>query len=285
MSTFMQRVIYGDPKKPDLKKKDLTQHPVQLFFETLRVRYGKLFLLNMILMMFWLPTIIWFTINLAAFLFSVESELLFRTDIAVIVQDVLYKKLLMPFLLVMIPCNAVAGMGNAAATFVVRNWASDEHASVWEDFKDAFKSNWVQGLLAGLLQGVGNMLFLVALQFYAVNVGNSVFFGIITGVVLLCALIFSMMQMFLYPLLVTYRLKLSALYQNSLSFTMLHLIRTIGIFLLAMLIRWGISAVFLMTNWSWYWMAPVVLFSLTYSMYVTVSYANWMMRKYMPKRK
>ena len=42
----------------------------------------------------------------------------------------------------LIPCIAITGPLTAGICYVTRNWARDEHAFIWSDFRDAVKENW-----------------------------------------------------------------------------------------------------------------------------------------------
>lgn len=111
------------------------------------------------------------------------------------------------------------GMGpvTAGITYVVRNFAREEHAWVWADFKDAAKSNLKQGLAVFGLDILAFLVFCVALFFYGQAGG---ILGGLQYVVLVMILLYSMMHFYIYPLMVTFVLNLKDLYRNALLFTL-----------------------------------------------------------------
>ena len=58
----------------------------------------------------------------------------------------------------LIPCIAITGPFTSGLSYITRNWARDEHAFIWSDFKDAVKANWKQGLVLSAITSVLPML-------------------------------------------------------------------------------------------------------------------------------
>ena len=58
------------------------------------------------------------------------------------------------------------GPATAAITKICRNYSQERPASVWSDFWQAFKSNFKQGLVFGLLNTVLTVIFAVGIPFY-----------------------------------------------------------------------------------------------------------------------
>ena len=56
-------------------------------------------------------------------------------------------------LLLLFPCIAITGPFTAGLSYVTRNWARDEHAFIWSDFRDAVKANWKIPLLLSTITG------------------------------------------------------------------------------------------------------------------------------------
>ena len=64
------------------------------------------------------------------------------------------RSIVMSTWLVRVRCIAITGRCTAGVGYVTRNWARDEHAFIWSDFKDAVKENWKQGLVISLITGL-----------------------------------------------------------------------------------------------------------------------------------
>ncbi len=109
------------------------------------------------------------------------------------------------------------GMGPATAglTYVLRNFAREEHAWIWSDFKDALKSNFKQSAIVFFIDLVVFVLFYVAFAFYLQMSG---FLGAMRYVIVVIAIIYTMMHFYLYPMMVTFQLSLKDLYRNALLF-------------------------------------------------------------------
>ena len=73
---------------------------------------------------------------------------------------------LMMWLIGLIPCIAITGPSSAGAAYVMRNWARDQHAFLFSDFKDAFKSNWKQALGVSALTSVVPLVAYTAVCLY-----------------------------------------------------------------------------------------------------------------------
>lgn len=111
------------------------------------------------------------------------------------------------------------GMGpaTAGATYIWRNFAREEHAWIWSDFKDAVKVNFIQSVAVFLIDTVVFVLFCTAIRVYGSMPGVG---GILQYVICLVALIYTLMHFYLYPMMVTFELSLKDLYKNALIFSL-----------------------------------------------------------------
>ncbi len=111
------------------------------------------------------------------------------------------------------------GMGpaTAGATYVWRNFAREEHAWVWNDFKDALKSNFKQSAAVFFIDILAFFLFYITITVYSKMTG---WMGLLQYVSWMVLAIYTMMHFYLYPMMVTFRLSLKELYHNALLFTL-----------------------------------------------------------------
>lgn len=111
------------------------------------------------------------------------------------------------------------GMGPATAgiSYLLRNFAREEHAWIWSDFKDAVKGNWKQATLVFIIDLVVVSLLYIAILFYA-QVGGML--GLLQYPMITVAIIYIIMHFYLYPLMVTFELSLKNLYKNALIFAL-----------------------------------------------------------------
>lgn len=117
----------------------------------------------------------------------------------------------------------LAGPATAGFTYIMRNFAREEHAFLWSDYKDTVKSNWKQALAAGLIQIVVSTLLVFAMAYYYQNSHKSYVFLLPLIFTTIVSLLFLFMQYYVYVLIVTFRLSLSQIYRNSLIFAFLGL--------------------------------------------------------------
>ena len=223
---FFNRMYYGNPNKPDLKKEDVQEGPIKLFFVVLQVRFWKLIQLNLLYSIFWVPAFIVTYINLMA---MAQSPEVLQTA-----ENV--RGFVLTMLIQLVPCMLIAGPATAGTTYVIRNWARDEHAWIWSDFKDAWKQNWKESLLIMLINGLAMIVFYVNLIFYTVQAQQSLLFVVLRYLIIMMGIIYALMNMFIFPMLVKYKLKLKDIFKNSIIFTIAELPRAFVIFLLAFLI-------------------------------------------------
>jgi len=268
MAGFFTRMYYGDPRKPDLKKEDMPEGRFKIFFIVLQVRFWKLIQLNLLYSIFWIPAFFVVYVNLMYL-----AELQNMPDLANTIQG-----LGTTIVLTLIPCFLIAGPATAGATYVIRNWARDEHAWVFSDFKDAWKQNWKESLIIMLINGLALLIFYVNISFYRVLAQQNVAYLALYYLIFIMGFVYLMMNMFIFPMLVTYKLKVRQIFKNALIFTMAELPRTIGIFLIA-------GAIFgVVFYYSIPFIIPLFLVGFTFPMLITTSYANWVFDKYLNKR-
>ncbi len=119
-------------------------------------------------------------------------------------------------LLIMIPLIALAGIGSTGQMYVLRNWARDEHAFLWSDYKDAISKNWKQGLAIGFLNGLSIYICYVAFITYGDMASTTNQFFVIPQMLMVMLLaIWWMMNEVIFAMMVTYDFKIRHLIRNS----------------------------------------------------------------------
>ena len=220
MSSFCNNFYYGKAGKADFTPDQLPKNRVELFFSTLRVRFGGLFGLSLLYSLFCIPALIWSYINVQM-LFYAENPLNYMTT----------------YLLIMIPCLGICGIGAPGLMYILRNWARDQHSFTLSDFKDAVKGNWKQGLAVGLINGLSLFLMWISYSFYGqMAATSSLIFVIPQAMVIIAGCVWWMMNMIIYTMMVTYDMKFSQLVRNSAIMVVARLPLSIGIWLLSLLI-------------------------------------------------
>ena len=203
---FFDRLYYGKAGKADYTTDDLPKNRFQLFFEVLRVRFWSLMRVNLMQVVFWIPFIFWTYLNLAALL-SIDPA---AADATAQIQGYLQM-----YLLGLIPCIAITGPSSAAAAYVTRNWARDQHAFLFSDYKDAFRSNWKQALGVSCITALAPTLVYTGVTYYSQMANSNALMMVPLVLVLSIALMWALMLPLLYPMMIGYELSFKYLIKNA----------------------------------------------------------------------
>lgn len=111
------------------------------------------------------------------------------------------------------------GLANVGITNVTRNLARDKHSFMLSDFFETIKKNWRQGLVVGIINTVVFAIMLLSIRFYAKSEGMMGIFGL--GVSIMGIVVFTIMNFYIYTLMITFNFKLKQLYVNSFKFVFL----------------------------------------------------------------
>ncbi|MEA5013957.1 MAG: YesL family protein [Candidatus Limiplasma sp.] len=235
---MMNSFYYGKSGKGDYRKEDLPQNRWQLFWEMLRIRLSGLCQLNLLGVVSWLPALF---VALSAVMNGYGAMVSFAElqaagdpAVASLSLPEYLQGLTMQTLLVMVPCIAITGPFTAGVAYVTRNWARDEHAFVWSDFRDAVKENWKQGLAISTITGFMPLVFYVCWMFYGEMAKTSAFFMVPQILSLTIVAIWLCSLTYFYPLMVTYKLRFRALLRNGLLLTIGRLPMSVGLKLLSL---------------------------------------------------
>ncbi len=234
---FMNNYYYGKSGKGDYQKDDLPRTRWQLFWEMLRVRFAGLFRLNIVSVIAWLPAM-YVLIQLMSNLFNiagvaqtVEMDPSVATPEQLeLVQNLrpLYNSVIMRSLLLLVPAIAITGPFQAGMAYVTRNWARDEHAFVWSDFKDALIGNWKQSLVISFITGLVPLIVYVGYQFYGDMGQQNLLFVVPQMLTAMLGLVWTLALVYFYPMMVTYKLNLRTLLRNALLLSIGRLPQTAG---------------------------------------------------------
>ncbi len=278
---LMNNYFYGKQGKGDFTIENLPQNRRQLFGEVLKVRWSAMFGVNLLYMIIWIPAIIWTFLNVV----TLYSMLTVETGID---MDGV-SSLIATYLLLMVPCVTITGPFNAGVTYVLRNWARDEHSFVLSDFKDAVKANWKQSLVVALIDGAIPFLMYTCWRFYGGLLSQSSLYLLPTALVLLVTVVWSLASMLAYPMLITYDLKLKDVIRNSVLLSLAKLPFSVLIKLATLVLPAAAFGLMLLIPSIQMHIVMVVvllylLFMVAFNKLITVSYANWLCETYLNPR-
>lgn len=279
---LMNNYFYGKQGKADMTVADLPANRRQLFGTVLRVRWTQMIGVNLLYLIIWIPAILWTIMNVMLLngVQSTDAVEFSRADVLSVVST---------WLMIMIPCIAITGPFNAGVTYVLRNWARDQHSFILSDFKDALKGNWKQALPVSLISGVLPFLMFMAVQFYGNMAQSSPLFMLPIALVILVGALWSMATMLMYDMMVTYTLKLGDVIRNSLLLTIAKLPFAVLFKLLTLILPIiGIVVSEIAPASMGYVVLALSLAYLiimpTFNKLLTVSYANWLCETYLNTR-
>ncbi len=278
---LMNNYFYGKQGKADFTLENLPQNRRQLFRDVLKVRWSAMMGVNLLYVIFWIPAIAWTILNL----FTMYSLLTAETAPT---AESLYG-LCATYLLILAPCIAITGPFNAGISYVLRNWARDEHSFVLSDFKDAVKENWKQALAVSLIDGLLPFVAFTCWRFYGGMLANSMVFIVPAALVMLVAFVWALANMLMFPMLITYRLKLRDVIRNSVLLTLAKLPFALLIKLATLALpALALGLMLLIPNIQMYVLMIASLlylvFMVAFNKLITVSYANWLCETYMNTR-
>ena len=211
---IFDRFYYGKAGKRDYSEMDMPKTRVSLFFLVLKDHFFDLMKVNFLQLIFWVPFIIWTNINLTA-VQSVDTAALLAAEGGAQQLTGMLSSYLIVYLLGLVPCIAITGPASAGSAYIMRNWARDQHAFLFSDFKDAFKSNWKQALLVSVLTSVIPVLAYTAVVFYGEMAVSNKLMLMPLIVVLSATLMWALMLPLIYPMMIGYELKIGAIIKNA----------------------------------------------------------------------
>ena len=160
--------------------------------------------------------------------FIVFFETFFRNFWKFITINLIYNIISLP--------QITSGLANAGFTHVARNTARDKHSFGLSDFFDTIKKNWKQALGAGIINTLVYALIIFDLWFFYTSVKGV--FGVIgLGLILSVMVIFSMMNYFIWTLMITFKFNLKQIYKNSFNFAVINLKKNFLCFFVLLLVH------------------------------------------------
>ncbi len=127
-----------------------------------------------------------------------------------------------------------AGPVTAGLTYILRNYAREEHVWLISDMWQRTKSNFGQALVVWVTDVLAFVVLTIAFKFYLGIPGPMSYLAGLIGFV---SLVFIMMHFYIYQLMVTFELKLKDLYKNSLLLVFAEAPKNLAIFVAMVLIH------------------------------------------------
>lgn len=209
---------------PGVPKDAPPKHPLLVLLDIYLRKFWSLIRINLLFSLF----------NLPASLLAIYILSIFFLP-GVVGEDLLvdfFARFVFGVLVVSIPIVTV-GPAQAGFTYILRNYAREEHAFIWSDFKDAAKKNFKQSSIISIISLLVTVIIGVDLNIYLdfMSQGSTWFAGIANGVVIVAFITMMFIHMYIYPMMVTFKLSLKQLYKNAFIFAFIRFLPNIGILL------------------------------------------------------
>ncbi|MEA4888245.1 MAG: YesL family protein [Clostridiaceae bacterium] len=242
---------------------DPPKGPIPTFFSILGRKFWKICTINLMYVLFSLPALLiaFFGASyvLQAFLPGLTPESLadafakanLSLQEGITMLDFANIQILqLYFLLAMLIVGlslVVVGPVQAGVTYVLRNYSREEHAFIWMDFKEHAGKNLKQSLICSLISLAVTFIFVINFSFYSNSsfIGSGLLRVFLQTVIVILFLLWCMMQMYIYPMMVTFELSIKQMMKNCLLFSIMRLPLNLLILILSALILFVIPGIML----------------------------------------
>lgn len=226
MAGFFGLFDYTKPGPGVPKNAPPKPRPV-VFFEILGRKFWSIIRINLLYTLFNIPALVFFFIG---------NQFMFPNALASDLSVDFYFRTLFGAFFICFPILSF-GPAQAGMTYCLRNYAREEHAFIWSDFKEHGLKNFKEGVAICLIDFVAFLLMCVAMNFYGRLISEQYVWAYITfGVIAVAFLLFTLMHIYIYPMLVTFHITVPQIYKNALIFAIIRFFPNLGITLLCLAI-------------------------------------------------
>ena len=227
---LIDRLVMGSEKSEGYARASLPSNRWELFWDIFKGRFGKLFIINLLVILFCLPTIVLFILRYmsianygVSYPFSQSFGVgygalpsMFGASENIILMVNLTIYLFSPIVF------CIAGIGIAGAIYVLRNMVWTEGIFVANDFWYGIKKNFKQFMLIMLLYSVvfylTNLSIAMCNRTRVTEPSNAWLYKVFKVVTYILLITFSVMTLHMLAMSTTYTLKLRQLIKNSFIF-------------------------------------------------------------------
>ena len=207
-----------------------------IFFQVLGRKFWKLITVNLMYMLFNIPAII-----VAVFLGMYLMELFVPKGVLDASPDdivTIFMAYGIPAVMILMAVPVICvGPAQAGMTYLLRCFSYEVPTFTWSDFKDKMKENLKQGIIVCLINMFAIFFLIVDLYLYRqIQTTPNMVFSIANGLLLMLLMIFVMANLYIYPMMVTYKLSIKNIYKNALLFAFAKFLPNLGVLVLCLLL-------------------------------------------------
>lgn len=188
--------------------------------------------------------------------FIVFFETFFRNFWKFIPISLVYSAISLPLL--------TSGLASAGMTNVARNTARDKHSFGLSDFFETIKKNWKQALPSGIINTLVYAILFFDTWFFYNSEGTMAQIGL--GITFAMLFIFTVMNFFLWTLIITFKFTLKQVYKNSFKFAFINFKgNLICFFSQVLVLAIYVGLLLLLSNWFLIVLAiEIMVFAMTF---------------------
>lgn len=228
MAGFFGLFDYNKPG-PGVPRDAPPKSPFIVFFEILQRKFWNFVKVNLMFLIFNIPAIIFGMFVLTFFFPNILPDAL--KDSETLLSDVMLKFIFLT-LMMCIPM-VTTGPAQAGFTYIMRNYAREEHAFIWSDFKETAIKNMKQSLIISTINSLLTFIMLFSIRAYMVLGSGNFIMTAGSALMVVLFIIFAVMNMYIYPIMITFDLKIKQIYKNALIFAVVKFLPNVGILLLS----------------------------------------------------
>jgi len=211
---LMRRLVIGKQTSNNFSTKDLPHNRRQVFKFIYKNRALQLFSASLLCLLFFIPFIIWDTINYFAQLIELRGKTgfeLYETSAEFVNTSNLIN----------IPCLMLAFIGLAGLVYVVRKLCWNEPVAIFKDFKKGIKNSWQQYLIIGFVFSLNKWIldFSFNLLLYYSDINFALRIGLLIFLSLLCVVLL-IMHCYALGLSANYNMSIIEVYKASFTLTL-----------------------------------------------------------------
>lgn len=286
---FIDKLVMGAEKSEDYARKSLPSNRWELFWDIVKGSFGKLFVINLLTLLFFIPLIAlivirYFSLVTYGTLYPFASGFgvgymapVFMSGMA---ENIEFSSTITTFLLLPI-AGLIAAIGLSGGLYVIRNMVWTEGVFVANDFWRGIKKNFKQISLTCVIYSVIFYLFYSAILLANLNISTGVepvWLSYVIIIVSIITLVFvSVMAFHMLAMSVTYELTFIQLIKNAFWFTLGNPISSI--FFIAL----GSIPIILLFCGEFFMgiaLILIIIFGLSLLMLVWTNFSQWLYDKY-----
>ncbi len=286
---LIDRLMLGKEKSEGYARAQLPSNRWELFWDILKGRFGKLVIINLLMILFFIPLILLIFFRYVAVLnfgamwpFSQPFGVGYMAPptMAGYSEQIIFNVNSLVYLLLPIAVS-IAALGVSGGAYVIRNMVWTEGIFVANDFWRGIKQNFKSILLIGLTFSIVFYITIVSIsmceQMQAMGASNGWVYTLAKIMSYSVIILYSMMSMHMIAMSVTYDLKFRHLIKNSFLFTIGLLPHTVVFLALGFIpfILCMFGGIFMGIG-----IILVLLFGLSYLLLVWTDFAQWSFDKF-----